>query len=240
MTAYANGFDAISAYTSTFVFGASGYGQAMSMVLTHGFFPHKLCHIAGFIDDDEGGSGSEIDGAPVLSFNQWQQDYALQPVLVSVGGPEARYAIVTRLQAAQARFARLYDHLPKSFFSGVDIGCGSFIGPSTYIGPLTTIGEHVQIMSACSIGHDVVIGDFCTICPSCTVSGYVVIEPGVFLGAGTTVVNGRPGLPIRIGEGAKISAGSVVTKSVPPYARLAGNPARPIRELARDRARISA
>ena len=105
----------------------------------------------------------------------------------------------------------------------------------TYIGPYTMLGKHVQVMPMCSIGHDVVIADYVTLCPSCTVSGYVVIEEEVFVGAGATIVNGKPGKPLIVGAGTKISAGAVVTKSLPPNASVAGNPARPLRELARAR-----
>lgn len=38
---------------------------------------------------------------------------------------------------------------------------------------------------------------------------------------------------VQIGEGAVVGAGSVVTKSVAPWTLVAGNPARPIRELSR-------
>jgi acetyltransferase-like isoleucine patch superfamily enzyme len=40
---------------------------------------------------------------------------------------------------------------------------------------------------------------------------------------------------VTIGEGAVVAAGSVVTKDVPPFAVVAGNPARVIRELAEPR-----
>jgi len=95
-----------------------------------------------------------------------------------------------------------------------------------YIAAHTCIGDHVQLMPMSCIGHDVVVKDFTTICPGCTVSGYVVVEEDVFLGAGSTIVNGRPDGPLVVGKGAMISAGSVVTKTVPPGAKVAGNPAR--------------
>lgn len=49
----------------------------------------------------------------------------------------------------------------------------------------------------------------------------VVIEDDVWLGANVFVMPG-----VTIGKGAIVSAGSVVSKSVPPYALVAGNPGR--------------
>ena len=48
------------------------------------------------------------------------------------------------------------------------------------------------------------------------------METGVSLGANSTIVCG-----ITIGEYAMVAAGSVVTKDVPPYTLVVGNPARP-------------
>jgi sugar O-acyltransferase (sialic acid O-acetyltransferase NeuD family) len=227
--------EAKNAYANIFLFGASGFAYAMSLVLQRGIAANPHCHVAGFIDDDQGGRGGLLQGKPVLSVDEWRQRHGSSPILVSVGAPTARRKIVERLSAAEARFANLYEDLKASLFLGVEIGSGSFIGPMTYVGPLTSIGDHTQIMSNCSIGHDVTIGAFCTVCPSCTISGYVILEPGVFLGAGTTIVNGTLRAPIRIGRGAKIAAGSVVTKSVPEGAKVSGNPARPLREIALQR-----
>jgi len=53
----------------------------------------------------------------------------------------------------------------------------------------------------------------------------VTIGHDVWIGHGAIVLPGRS-----IGDGAVIAAGAVVTKDVPPYAIVAGNPARPIRQ----------
>ncbi|MEM2001616.1 MAG: acyltransferase [Thermoproteota archaeon] len=53
----------------------------------------------------------------------------------------------------------------------------------------------------------------------------VVLEDGCDIGAGAIILPG-----VRIGEGAIIGAGSVVTRDVPPYEVWAGVPARKIRE----------
>lgn len=55
--------------------------------------------------------------------------------------------------------------------------------------------------------------------------GQIVIEDWAWLGAGTIVLPG-----VRIGKGAIVGAGSVVSKSVPAFEIWAGNPARKIRD----------
>ena len=54
----------------------------------------------------------------------------------------------------------------------------------------------------------------------------VVVGNDVWIGSGASIVR-KPGLTI--GDGAVIGSGAVVTKSVPPYAIVAGNPARIIK-----------
>lgn len=54
----------------------------------------------------------------------------------------------------------------------------------------------------------------------------VVIQDKVWIGFNAIILKG-----VTLGEGAVIGAGSIVTKDVPPYTIVAGNPARIIREL---------
>ncbi len=60
----------------------------------------------------------------------------------------------------------------------------------------------------------------------------VIIENKVWVGFNAIILKG-----VTIGEGSIVGAGSVVTKDVPPYTIVAGNPARIIRELTEDECR---
>lgn len=55
--------------------------------------------------------------------------------------------------------------------------------------------------------------------PSC--KGDIIIENDVWIGAKSTIMSG-----VKIHNGSVVGAGSVVTKDVPPYAIVAGNPAK--------------
>ena len=57
----------------------------------------------------------------------------------------------------------------------------------------------------------------------------ILIGDDVWIGFGASILKG-----VTIGEGAIVGAGSVVTRDVPAYAVVAGNPARMIKDLERD------
>ena len=55
----------------------------------------------------------------------------------------------------------------------------------------------------------------------------IVIEDNVWIGERSTILKG-----VRIGTGAIVACNSVVTKDIPPYTIVAGNPARVVKEIA--------
>lgn len=60
--------------------------------------------------------------------------------------------------------------------------------------------------------------------PEAVTKGPIVVQDDVWIGYGTLVLSG-----VTIGQGAVIAAGSVITKDVPPYSIVGGNPARVIK-----------
>ena len=111
-------------------------------------------------------------------------------------------------------------------------------GANIEIGDRSGIGINSNIVAA-NIGKNVMMGqDFIYIAQNhafdrtdipmiqqgCDVCQPLVVEDDVWIGARVTVLPG-----VRLGAGSIIGAGSVVTKDVPPYAIVAGNPARLIR-----------
>jgi virginiamycin A acetyltransferase len=135
------------------------------------------------------------------------------------------------------------------------------IAPGTFIAPGTRIGKRTRINAASHIGR-CTIGSYCAIggrlivrsgnhhtgmlnlqdyaqrhiirsCKSVIGldKGGVAIGHAVWIGDSVIVLPG-----VNIGNGAVIGAGSVVTKSIPPFAVAAGNPAKVIRNRFPDEA----
>ena len=118
------------------------------------------------------------------------------------------------------------------------IGKKCSIGQNVVISPNVTIGNNVKIQNNVSVYEGVVLEDdvFCgpsmvftnvttprSGTPRNTSADYAptIVKRGASIGANATVVCGHT-----LGEFAFVGAGSVVTKDVPAYAMVYGNPAR--------------
>lgn len=117
-----------------------------------------------------------------------------------------------------------------------DCGLNITVGRTVFVGPRCAFTGHAPIEIADDVmiahnvnlvtaGHPVEPGkrrEYITAEP-------ITVEANVWIGAAATVLPG-----VRIGEGAVVGAGAVVTHDVPPATLVAGVPARVIRQLPHD------
>ncbi|MGC9270413.1 hypothetical protein [Acidiphilium sp.] len=215
------------------LYGSTGHALSVREQIERVFAPRGH-RIVAYIDDFAA-AGQCVGDVPVIGFERWRDAFRDVPVIVTIGDPRARRDLVDRIAAAGGKFGSMCGDWP-SIAADFTYGEGSFTGGPNYIGPNVSIGRHVQIQPMTTLAHDATVGDFTTICTS-NIAGWVLIEAEVFIGVGAAIVNGTRARPIRIGRGAVVYAGAVVTKSVPAGMRVAGNPARDISLAARRRRR---
>lgn len=101
----------------------------------------------------------------------------------------------------------------------IQLGLDADIGPGLYIGHLGGIR-----VAACSLGRRCAIQQEVRLLPAAPGGRGPAIGNEVWIGAHSTITG-----PVSIGDGATISAGSVVTADVAARTMVMGNPARVIR-----------
>lgn len=116
------------------------------------------------------------------------------------------------------------------FFGGTDISIGenTFVNYQCFfdnaapitIGASVAFGPRVMIITGT---HEIGTADRRAGAPT---SSPVIIGDGAWVGADTVILPG-----VRIGAGAIVGAGSVVTKDVAPHTVVGGTPAKPLRSL---------
>lgn len=125
------------------------------------------------------------------------------------------------------------------FAKGIIKRCGKNVniqnrarfGHNLIVGDHSGIGENCRVSSGTIIGNNVMMAPDVIICTQShkylkeTYDGFVkkpvIIEDNVWIGYRVIILPG-----VRVGKNAIIGAGAVVTKDVPPYAVIGGNPAR--------------
>lgn len=116
------------------------------------------------------------------------------------------------------------------------IGDGSNIGQNVVVSPKVVLGKNVKVQNNVSIYEGVICEDDVFLGPSMVFTNVInprsgvnrkneyketIVRKGASIGANATIVCGN-----EIGAYSFIGAGAVVTKPVPAYALMVGNPAR--------------
>jgi len=119
---------------------------------------------------------------------------------------------------------------------GAKIGENCNIGQNVFIGSKAELGNNVKVQNNVSLYDRVKLEDYVFCGPSAVFTNVInprshierkdefketLVKKGATIGANATIVCGH-----QIGEYAFIGAGAVVTKDVPAYALVYGNPAR--------------
>ena len=120
------------------------------------------------------------------------------------------------------------------------VGANCVLSKDVYVDHAVTIGDRCKIQNGVAVYHGVTLGNDVFVGPNAAFTNDrvprafntdwkitpTVVKDGASIGANATIVCG-----IELGEYCMVAAGAVVTRAVPPYTLVMGNPARPVAQI---------
>lgn len=185
--------------------------------------------IVGLTTEDHALIGREAFGCRVLGSDAALAAYAPEQIRLvnaigSVHAMEARKSLFEKMKARGFAFAQVIH--PSAVIAGdAVIGEGAQVMAGAVIQPGARIGDNTIVNTRASVDHDCSIGAHVHIAPGCTLSGNVRVADDSHIGAGATIIQGR-----QIGAHCLVAAGAVVIHDVADNERVAGVPARRMRD----------
>lgn len=190
------------------IIGAGGVGRETAWIIEQINMRKPTWNIIGFVDDNEEIWNSEINGYKVIGNLSYLNNLENKPyVIIAIANYKVKKSIVNKLED-RFQFATII-HPDVYLNRTIEIGKGSIVYPGVIMTTNIIIGNHVIVSPKCGIGHDSVIKDYVSLLWNVNVSGFDVIEEGVFIGSGATIIQGKS-----IGKEAIIGAGAVVITDI--------------------------
>ena len=202
------------------IVGAGGFGREVLQWAEDIAAEGCDWEVGGFLDADPAALDGYECPLQVLSSPQQYEPVDEDLLVCAIGDPATRMKVAADLTSRGAEFATLVH--PTAIVGARNVvGEGCILCPRVTITTDITLGRHVIVNPHSTIGHDVTIGDCSSLFSHCDVTGGATIEPGVTMGSHSAVLPG-----VRVGEFARISAGSVVSRRVKPFTTVFGVPAK--------------
>jgi sugar O-acyltransferase (sialic acid O-acetyltransferase NeuD family) len=207
------------------VIGAGGFAREVAWLIRDINAVTPQFEFLGYLVSDLSKLSDHDSRDEVLGDFSWLEANAgaVDAVAFGIGNPQVKLNLGADLSR---RFAALewpalihptaqFDRASTSIGRGVVI-CAGVIGTVNVV-----FKDYAMVNLACTIGHEAIIGSGAVLNPTVNISGGAILEDGVMIGTGAQILQYK-----RVGAGATVGAGAVVTKDVPPDDVVSGVPAK--------------
>ena len=205
------------------IIGAGGVGREVSLIIEKINKLKATWNLIGFIDDNINSWNRIINGYQIIGGMDLLETLPLDTyVVIAIANYNVKKKIVNKINN-KFKFATIIH--PKVYIHNyMNIGEGTIIYEGVILTANIEVGKHVIISPKCGIGHDSIIKDYVSLLWNVNISGNDIIEEGVMMGSGSTVIQGK-----KIGKASIVGAGAVVIKDVDIYSTVVGVPAKTIK-----------
>jgi sugar O-acyltransferase (sialic acid O-acetyltransferase NeuD family) len=213
--------------TRVVVIGAGGFAREVKWLLREMDAATGRWEFAGYVVSDLSRVGAHDSKDEILGDYAWLRDHRadFDALTLGIGMPAPRLKVSRELLPefpahmwpALVHPSARFDRDTTELGHGVQV-CAGVIGTVNL-----KFRPFSMVNLSCTIGHEAEIGEGCVLNPTVNISGAVVLEEGVLVGTGAQVLQ-----YLRVGRGAQVGAGAVVSKDVPEGVTVVGIPAKPL------------
>lgn len=204
------------------VLGAGGDGLVVAEAIRQASDAGQPMRLVGFLDDAR--PAPIVDGHPVFGgLDDWHRlasEVRFVPAIQKVRDMPRRANRLERLAIPRDRWATVI-HPSAVVARNVQIGIGVYIAACTTIQPGCRIGDFASVRGGAALGHDATVERHAYVGPNATMCGRTRLSEGAHLGPNAVILDA-----LAVGRFAVVGIGAAVTRPVPDFAVVMGNPAR--------------
>lgn len=201
------------------IYGAGGFGGQVLAILQQAGRYRPIA----FLDSNPRRHGDVVAGLPVrggLECVASLREDGVRHVIVAIGDNVTRAAHAETLQAHGMELVSAI-HPLASISPSAEVEDHVIIDARATVCVHSRIGRHAVLSAGAICDHDNVIGVGVYLGPAARLAGGVHVGDFASLEIGAAVIPGK-----KVGEGARVQAGAVVIRDVPPRTTVCGAPAR--------------
>jgi len=209
------------------IIGAGGFAREVKWLIEEINKKKMQYKFLGFVVSDLTKLGTNDSTGEVLGDFNWleQNKNKIDALTIGIGTPLVRAGIGDKLEKSlpELEWPNLIHPSVLMDYGSVQYGRGIILCANVVGTVNLEFADFCMVNLSCTVGHEARLGKGCVSNPTVNISGGVIIEDEVLIGTGAQVLQ-----YIRIGKGASIGAGAVVTRDVQPGETVVGIPAKPL------------
>ncbi len=203
------------------IVGAGGFARELLEI----FQQKGIADQVGFYDDVNQNTGKLLfDRFPILKNEAQAKDFFSahgNAFTIGIGNPALRYKMHQKFEGLGGKLNSVISSKACLGSFDVSIGEGCNILDGATFSNSTSAGIGCIVYYNSIITHDCSLGKFAQLSPGATLLGGAKVDDFTVVGSNATILPN-----VTVGKHAMIGAASVVTKHIPDFALMIGNPAR--------------